>query len=75
MYSFEFNRLYSSCNLFISHYWRTLLSLESDSNLACGVDDFGEERLPLVENLMAERVLYCGIVAFDEVAFAVLHSK
>ena len=49
--------------------------LRGAANLACGVDDLREERLPFVDDLMAECILYRGIVAFDKVALAVLNRQ
>lgn len=45
------------------------------TNLAGGIDDLGQERLSLVDNLVTEGVLDGGIVAFDEVALAVLDRQ
>ena len=58
-------------HLTVSRRCKNLLLLASSSNLACGVDNFREEGLTLVDDLMAESVLDRGIVAFNEVAFAV----
>ncbi len=74
MYNFEFNRLYSSCSPFVSRYWRGLPSL-GESNLTCGVDNFRQECLAFVDDLVAERILYRGIIAFDEVALAILDGQ
>lgn len=45
------------------------------SNLSGGIDDLGEECLVFVYNLMAKGVLDGRVVAFDKVAFAVLHGE
>jgi hypothetical protein len=42
--------------------------------LSSSVNDFREEGLAFVDDLMAERILDGGIVAFDKMAFAVLDS-
>jgi hypothetical protein len=41
-------------------------------HLSSSVNDFREEGLAFVDDLMAERILDGGIVAFDKMAFAVL---
>lgn len=46
-----------------------------ETNLAGGIDDLGQERLSFVDNLVTKCVLDGGIVAFDEVALAVLDRQ
>lgn len=44
-------------------------------HLSCGINDFSQIRLTLVDDLMAKRVLDGRIVALDEMAFAILHRE
>lgn len=44
-------------------------------HLSRRVDDFGKERLALVDDLVAEGILDRGVIAFDKVALAILDCE
>lgn len=53
----------------------TPTSLDCHAYLSRSIDDFGQECLAFVDNLMAESVFDGRIVAFDEMTFAVLYGE
>ena len=44
------------------------------THLASSIDDLGEKGLCFVDYFMTEGVLDCRVIAFDEMAFAILYS-
>ena len=68
-------RVHQAVFILIARVSIVFLPLEQVPHLSRRVDDFCEERLALVDDLVAEGILDRGVIAFDEVALAVLDCE
>ena len=68
-------RVHETVLILVHQSAECLFQLLSISHLSSSVDDFREECLTFVDNLMAKGIFDGRIVTFDEMAFTVLHRE